>query len=125
MIPIEKDVESLLDEKEKILFVSRKSVKSSENPRIIYVTNKRLMWVNSQPVGEKKKIIEVPYENISTIKYDKKLISTNIYMKTKDNTDPIKLFVENIKDASQIESYIGRGMKNMLPKSSYSGKKIT
>jgi hypothetical protein len=116
---VENDIKELLMDQEQILFVARQSrVKpggSLVTPNSVYITNRRIVWRNPWLFGLKKNYEDVDYRDISNIRLNKGIFSTEIFLKSRFLSDQIKLPAIDKNDASQIGSYIQKGMRGELP----------
>lgn len=116
---VEEDIKQLLMQKEEILFVARQSRLrpggSLVTPNSVYVTNRRIIWRNPRLFGLKKNYEDVDYRDISNIRLNKGVFSTEIFLKSRFLSDQIGLPAIDKNDAAQIGAYIQKGMRGELP----------
>ncbi len=115
----ESDIRDQLMEGEQILFIARQSRiapgGSLTTPNSVYITNRRVLFRNPSLFGLKKKFLDVDYRDISNIRLNQGLFSTEIFLKSRFLSDQIKLPAVDKNDAKQIGAYIQKGMRNELP----------
>jgi len=127
MEKVEDDIKEMLMSQEEILFIARQSrVRpggSLATPNSIYVTNRRLIWRNPKLLGLKKDYNTQEYQDISNIRLKKGIFSTQIILKARFLSQPLRLPSIDKKDAAQIGVYIQKGMRGELPNQIITEKK--
>jgi hypothetical protein len=115
----ESDILEQLMDGEQILFIARQSRYapggSLITPNSVYITNRRVLYRNPKLFGLKKSFIDVDYRDISNIRLNQGIFSTEIFLKSRFLSDQIKLPAVDKKDAKQIGAYIQKGMRTELP----------
>ncbi len=119
MESIEPDVKKMLMEGEEVLFVAKQGRivpgGSLFTPDSIYVTNRRVIWRNPKLLGLQKDYNDFDYRDISNIRINKGIFSTEISLKSRFLSDQVTLPAVDKNDASQIGAYIQKGMRGELP----------
>ncbi len=111
----EEDIQRILSEGERILLIAKQSRfapgGSMITPSSIYVTNQRVIWRNPTMLGLKKNYIDVDFSDISNIRMNSGVFSTEIYLKTRNLSDEIVLPAIDKEDAEQVNIIIRRGIR--------------
>jgi hypothetical protein len=106
----EEDIQRILSEGEQILLIAKQSRYapggSMITPSSIYVTNLRVIWRNPTMFGLKKNYTDVDFSDISNIRMNSGVFSTEIYLKTRNLSDEIVLPAIDKQDAEQVNIII-------------------
>jgi hypothetical protein len=120
MVTVEPDVEKMLMKNEEVLFIAKQRRLapggSLFTPDSIYVTNRRIIFRNPHLLGLKKNYIDFDYRDISNIRIEKGVFSSDIYLDSRFKSEEIMLPGVNNDDAAKISAYIQGGMRGELPR---------
>jgi hypothetical protein len=117
---IDNEIKSMLNEGEEILLVASQARAvpggSLSTPDKIYITNMRVLHKNPRLLGLKADIIDVAYKDISNIEMKRGLFSTEIFLKARFFSDPVKLPAVDKQVAKQVNALIQKGIREELPR---------
>ena len=115
---VDHEIAGMLMSTEQVLLVASQSkmapggALSSQNR--IYITNNRVLFKKPGMFGLKAKIIDVSFDDISTIMLKRGLFSTEIYLKPRSSPQKIELPAVDKKIAIHASMLIQRGMRGEL-----------
>lgn len=109
--------EMLMPDEEIILVASQSKVAPGGTlsaPNKIYVTNNRVLFKDPKWFGLKANIIDVSYEDISTVLLKRGIFTTEIYLKPRFSSQKIQLPAVDKRVAMQVSTLIQKGMRGEL-----------
>ena len=109
--------EMLMPEEEIILVASQSKVAPGGTlsvPNKVYITNNRVLFRDPKWFGLKANIIDVGYEDISTVVLKRGIFTTEIYLKPRFSPQKIQLPAVDKKVALQVSTLIQKGMRGEL-----------
>ena len=115
---VDVEIAGMLMSDEQVLLVASQSKTvpggafSSQNR--IYITNNRVLFKKPGMFGLKARIIDVSFDDISTIMLKRGLFSTEIYLKPRSSPDKIELPAVDKKVAIHASMLIQKGMRGEL-----------
>lgn len=112
------EIESMLIPGEKII-ITAKQLRlvpggSLFTPNTIYVTNMRIFFSDPKWLGLKTFIVDINYKDISNVRLDEGIFSTEIYIRSRFMSDEIKLEGVDKRIARQIVKKIQEGTREKL-----------
>lgn len=112
---VDPEIADLLAPGEEILLVASqsRSIPGGAVSRI-YITNSRVLFKDPRLFGLRAKIIDVSYDNISTVMLRRGMFSTEIYLKPRSSPYKIELPAVDKKVALHASLLIQRGMRGEL-----------
>ncbi len=119
---IDPEVKELLMDQEEILLTAKQAKGvpggSISTPNSIYVTNSRVIFKNPKLFGLTANIIDANYRDISNVRLNRGMFSTEIYLKTRNRADEIKLPAVDKQIAQNVINLIQKGLRGELPNQS-------
>lgn len=109
--------EMLMPEEEIILVAAQSKVAPGgalTTPNKIYITNNRVLFKDPKWFGLKANIIDIGYEDISTVMLKRGVFTTEIYLKPRFSPQKIQLPAVDKKVALQVSMLIQKGMRGEL-----------
>ncbi|MEO9295288.1 MAG: PH domain-containing protein [Nitrososphaera sp.] len=112
---IDPEIADLLTPGEEILLVASQS-RNMPGGAVsrIYITNRRVLFKDPKLFGLRAKIIDVSYDDISTVMLRRGMFSTEIYLKPRSSPHKIELPAVDKKVALRASLLIQRGMRGEL-----------
>lgn len=115
---IDPEIADLLAPGEEILLVASQSRNvpggAISTPNRIYVTSTRVLFKDPKLFGLRARIIDVSYDDISTVMLRRGVFSTEIYLKPRSSPQKIELPAVDKKVALHASLLIQRGMRGEL-----------
>jgi len=115
---IDPDIRGMLLHGEQVIFIasqSRVAPGGSLSPNSIYITNMRVLFKGPRWLGLRVEILDISYKDISTIKLNRGIFSTELYFKTYFSNYKIKLPALEKRAAQRLSQLIQRGIRGELP----------
>lgn len=109
--------EMLMPEEEIILVASQSKVAPGGTlyaPNKVYITNSRVLFKDPKWFGLKANIIDIGYEDISTVVLKRGVFTTEIYLKPRFSPQKIQLPAVDKRVALQVSMLIQKGMRGEL-----------
>lgn len=109
--------EMLVPEEEIILVAAQSKVAPGgalTTPNKVYITNNRVLFKDPKWFGLKANIIDIGYEDISTVMLKRGVFTTEIYLKPRFSPQKIQLPAVDKKVALQVSMLIQKGMRGEL-----------
>ena len=109
--------EMLMPEEEIILVATQSKVAPGgalTTPNKIYITNNRVLFKDPKWFGLKANIIDIGYEDISTVMLKRGVFTTEIYLKPRFSPQKIQLPAVDKKIALQVSMLIQKGTRGEL-----------
>ncbi|MEM2141146.1 MAG: PH domain-containing protein [Nitrososphaera sp.] len=109
--------EMLMPEEEIILVASQSKVAPGGTlsaPNKVYITNNRVLFKDPKWFGLKANIIDIGYEDISTVMLKRGVFTTEIYLKPRFSPQKIQLPAVDKRVALQVSMLIQKGMRGEL-----------
>lgn len=107
----------LMPDEEIILVASQSKVAPGGTlsaPNKVYITNNRVLFKDPKWFGLKANIIDIGYEDISTVMLKRGVFTTEIYLKPRFSPQKIQLPAVDKKVALQVSMLIQKGMRGEL-----------
>ncbi len=112
---VDPEVKELLMDQEEILLTAKQAKGvpggSISNSNSIYVTNSRVIFKNPKLFGLTANIIDANYRDISNVRLNRGVFSTEIYLKTRNRADEIKLPAVDKQIAQNVINLIQKGLR--------------
>jgi RNA polymerase subunit RPABC4/transcription elongation factor Spt4 len=109
--------EMLMPEEEIILVASQSKVAPGGTlsaPNKVYITNNRVLFKDPKWFGLKANIIDIGYEDISTVVLKRGVFTTEIYLKQRFSPQKIQLPAVDKRVALQVSMLIQKGIRREL-----------
>lgn len=109
--------EMLMPEEEIILVASQSKVAPGGTlyaPNKVYITNNRVLFKGPKWFGLKANIIDVGYEDISTVVLKRGIFTTEVFLKPRSSPKKIQLPAVDKRVALQVSMLIQKGMRGEL-----------
>lgn len=109
--------EMLMPEEEIVLVASQSKVAPGGTlyaPNKVYITNNRVLFKDPKWFGLKANIIDIGYEDISTVVLKRGVFTTEIYLKPRFSPQKIQLPAVDKRVALQVSMLIQKGMRGEL-----------
>jgi len=112
------EIESILIPGEKIIIIAKQSRfvpgGSLFTPNTIYVTNFRIIFSDPKCLGLKAYIVDINYKDISNVRLEEGILSTEIFIKSRFMSDDIRIEGVDKRIARQITKKIQEGIRGEL-----------
>ncbi len=115
---IDEEIKSMLVEGEEIILVASQSQilpgGSLFTPNTIFITNRRVLFKDPKWLGLKADIIDMNFKDISNVRLNRGVFSTEIYLKSRFLSDEILLPAVDKNIAKQVIAMIQKGIRGEL-----------
>ena len=116
---IDPEIKKLLLDGEEILLVASQSRfapgGSFFTPNKIYITNRRVLFMDPRWMGLKAETLDASYKDISNIRLNRGVFSSEIFLKARFWSQELKLPAVDKNIAQQVNTMIQRGIRGELP----------
>jgi len=116
---IDPEIKKLLLDGEEILLAATQSRAvpggSFFTPNKIYITNRRVLFKDPRWMGLKAETLDASYKDISNIRLNRGVFSTEIFLKARFWSEELKLPAVDKHIAQQVNTMIQRGIRGELP----------
>jgi len=115
---IDPDIRGMLLPGEQVIFIASQSKFApggSVSPNSIYITNMRVLYKDPRWFGLKADILDVSYNDISTLMLKRGVFTTELYFKPHFSNHKVKLPALEKRVAQRVSQLIQRGIRDQLP----------